>query len=62
MKLYAFQPKHWGPPSFFVMAESEEEARAAIEPVRVVQMGSETLDNFNLTVLDRGQVIANDNG
>ena len=30
MKLYAFQPEGHGPKSFFVMSESEEEARKAV--------------------------------
>jgi len=69
MKLYAFQPNGYGQYSFFVMAENETEAIAAVE--RHIE---ETFDStcnlpyagfgtnvYKLTVLTCGEVIANAN-
>lgn len=69
MKLYAFQPNGYGQYSFFVMAESEAEARRAVE--RYIEKTFDSTckqpyagfgtDSYKLTMLDRGQVITNAN-
>lgn len=69
MRLYAFQPNGYGQYSFFVMAENEPEARRAIE--RYIEKNFDSTcnlpyagfgtDSYKLTVLDRGEVIANAN-
>jgi hypothetical protein len=71
MKLFAYQPKGFGPASFFVMAESEDEAKASVEEFVRVQSQQDNVNDFSaegfgtdyykLTVLERGQVIMNDN-
>lgn len=68
-KLFAFQPKGYGPYSFFVMAEDEPEARRAVE--RFIEENFDSTcslpyagfgtDSYKLTVLDRGEVIFNAN-
>jgi len=63
MKLYAFQPRSYGELSFFVMAESEVEARAAVdnygtEPHEKEGWGT---NYYELTVADAGQVLVNSN-
>lgn len=69
MKLYAFQPDGYGQYSFFVMAENEREARRAVErhiektfdsTCNLPYAGFGT-DAYKLTVLNRGEVIANAN-
>ncbi len=69
MKLYAFQPKGYGQYSFFVMAADEQEARLAVE--RYIEENFDSTcnlpyagfgtDSYQLTVLDRGEVIFNAN-
>jgi hypothetical protein len=69
MKLYAFQPSGHGEPSFFVMAEDEAEAVQAVETYikneeakgRVLDYDQWGTDYYQMTVLDRGEVIENDN-
>jgi len=71
MKLYAYQPKGHGEYSFFTIAESEEEAKKAVDKyiaetltenatVKYEARGWGT-DYYRLTVLKAGQVIENDN-
>lgn len=69
MNLYAFQPSGYGQYSFFVMAENEDEAHRAIE--RYIEDTFDSTCNlpyagfgtdvYKLTVLNRGEVIANAN-
>jgi hypothetical protein len=69
MKLYAFQPKGYGQYSFFVMAENKTEACRAVE--RYIEETYDSTcnlpyagfgtDAYKLTVLTRGEVIANAN-
>ena len=70
MKLYAYRPEGFGPYSFFVMAESEEDAIKSIEQyIKATGFDSYFADDFllkrseeyELTVLDPGEVITNDN-
>lgn len=69
MKLFAFQPKRYGQYSFFVMAESENEAFRAVEKYIAENFDSTCnlpyagfgTDSYKLTVLDCGQVISNAN-
>lgn len=73
MKLYAFQPKGHGPDSYFVMAESEQDARAAVLSY-IERESKEQYDGFHrgdwgkfgtdvyeLSVLSVGEVINNGN-
>lgn len=74
LSLYAFQPQGHGEASFFVMAESEDEARESVrnfiveETKRADEKGYDFnpegfgTDYYKLTVLKQGQVAANDNG
>lgn len=71
MKLYAWQPESYGLLSFFVMAEDEEEARAAVRKHIAEQAQGEFAreygrndwpNNHELKVLERGQVVENGNG
>lgn len=74
MKLFAFQPKGHGPSSFFVMAETEEEAIKSVEAfiVEEAKRAEEQhydfdfegfgTDEYKTTVFKVGQVAANDNG
>jgi hypothetical protein len=66
IKLYAWQPDGHGSLSFFVAAGSEAEARAAIQQ----HIADEKIDNyecggwpsdFDLIVVDVGEVVTNDN-
>ncbi len=69
MKLYAFQPNGYGQYSFFVMAESEDEARRAIEKYIEETFDSTCnlpyagfgTESYKLTMLERGEVITNAN-
>jgi hypothetical protein len=73
MKLYAFQPTSYGPPSFFVLAESEDEAKDSVERyIAEMTKKAETeefdfdpegwgTDGYKVTVFERGQVAYNDN-
>jgi hypothetical protein len=69
MKLYAFQPKGHGELSFFVMAESEDEAKQAVESYikseeakgRILDYDQWGTDYYMMTVLEAGEVIENDN-
>jgi hypothetical protein len=71
MKLFAWQPKGFGELSFFVCAETREEARMAIEK-RIEELKKEEPDyefRFNkwgtdyyiLTIAERGEVVTNYN-
>lgn len=64
MKLYAFQPDGHGEQSFFVMAESEHEAKGFVDAY--IEANNPDCDRwgtdyYKMTVLDRGEVIENDN-
>jgi hypothetical protein len=75
--LYAWQPRGHGEPSFFVCAESEDAARAAVESdikrrmaipwdndekfERLDSVHGWGTDYYDLTVAPVGRVIANDN-
>lgn len=66
-KLYAFQPDGHGPYSFFVMASSLDAAKKAVENYIKEQslsgydsLGWDT-DCYNITVMNEGEVITNDN-
>lgn len=68
MKLYAWQPSGHGQLSFFVCAESEEAARAAVEAKIAAEIGfcdylarGFGSDDYELTVLEPGQVVVNYN-
>jgi len=74
MKLYAWQPKGHGEYSFFVCAENEKEARAAVDRyieehknkdddacLRDYEIGGWGTEYYTLTVLNPLQVITNDN-
>jgi hypothetical protein len=71
MKLYAFQPQAPGQLSYFVAATSEEEAIAAVRERIDQGVSNRTLSLhevqgfgtplYELTVLDAGQVVVNDN-
>jgi hypothetical protein len=70
MKLYAFQPKGHGEMSAFVMAESEQEARARIreaanaEEARrgwPVDLDGFDTDYYQIHALGPGEVVLNDN-
>jgi hypothetical protein len=68
VKLFAFCPRENGPDSFFVMAETDEEARTAVEQT------IEESDNpsnaghwlgegggYDMKIADRGEVITDEN-
>jgi len=74
MKLYAFQPDGHGPSSFFVMAQSTEDAKEAIDRFineikqdidgrqHQLQLRSDwTTTEYMLTVCEQRDVITNDN-
>jgi len=77
MKLYAFQPRGHGQLSFFVMAENEADALAAIDAEIAkhqkdrddydlmwwssFDISGWRTDYYKLTVADAGQVVTNDN-
>lgn len=77
MKLYAWQPRGHGEDSFFVCANSQEEALACVEAEIARRMAIDPddydceylsdkphgwgTDYYVLTVLEPGQVISNDN-
>ncbi len=70
MKLYAFQPASgYGQYSFFVLAANKNEAFAAVERYIMENFDSTCslpyagfgTDSYKLTVLERGEVIANAN-
>jgi len=74
VKLYAFQPEGHGPLSYFVMAESEAQARAAVRRYIVDNMNKPKTayitgndlrkwdDGYQqCRVFDVGEVITNDN-
>ena len=75
MRLYAFQPKGHGELSFFVMAESEGAARAAVDAYIEGRKNEHPdfsdwwewladgwgTDYYRLTVAEAGQVIVNSN-
>jgi len=76
MKLFAWQPKGFGQLSFFVCAENEEIARIAVDQ-EIARLKTISKDNFDaideydaigwgtdyyeLTVVDPGVVVTNDN-
>lgn len=66
MKLYVWQPNGHGQYSFFVAAESEELARAAVDkmvaqkPNAYEYQGWGT-EYYTLTVADAGEVVTNEN-
>ncbi|CAN5330454.1 hypothetical protein BH10ACI1_BH10ACI1_33020 [soil metagenome] len=69
MKLYAFQPNGYGQYSFFVMAESEDEARRAVE-IYIEKTFDSTCNLpyagfgtavYKLTMLGNGEVVSNAN-
>ena len=69
VRLFAWQPQGHGELSFFVAARSEAEAREAVEKYidnlgpgwRKAYEGKWGTDYYELTVLEVGQVITNDN-
>lgn len=71
MKLYAFQPNGHGQLSFFVMAQSTDEAFEAVDKhirteytrngVYTFEADGWGTDYYVLTVVDSGIVIENDN-
>jgi hypothetical protein len=75
MKLYAFQPKGHGQKSFFVMAESEKEAKEFVAKKIAELLANEEdgisysdydfsgwgTDYYCLEVFEVGQVVLNDN-
>lgn len=74
MNLYAFRPNGHGPQSFFVMAESEEEARMLINARIALRTKSDpefpygdygldewTEGNYEMKVYMPGQVATNSN-
>ena len=67
MKLYAWQPNGHGEMSIFVVAESEEIARAKVDEYistapKWDYFNGWGTDHYELTVLEPGDVITNDNG
>ena len=72
MKLYAFQPRGHGDKSYFVLAESEDEARKAVRKkmrslvkqmfgISRLELEAFDTDYYKVTVADDGVVILNDN-
>lgn len=63
MKLYAFKPDDWGPLSYYVIAETEEEARKAVEEfrARIDDTDKAWPGSYSMTIAERGDVIPNDN-
>jgi hypothetical protein len=67
MKLYAWQPNGHGQLSFFVCAESEEAARAAVESqIAKLEFGDYAVrgwgtDYYELTAAEPGEVIEHAN-
>ena len=70
MKLYAWQPNGYGQLSYYVMAESEKEAKAAVESsddfegwssISYLKTSEKIEDYYVLTVLNDLEVITNDN-
>ena len=71
LKLYAFRPDGHGEYSFYVMARSEEDARAAIEKWRTdnnLEKDCSEMEGYyeddgyyEMVVLGEGEVITNDN-
>lgn len=67
MKLFAFQPIYHAFKSFFVMAESEADARTAVDNLmpqqeQLANWGAvEWADVYEMTVAESGEVITNDN-
>jgi len=65
LKLYAFQPQGHGELSFFTIASSEDEARAAVDKhikdTDCAWTNGWGTDYYKLTVVEVGQVIENDN-
>lgn len=72
MKLYAWRPKYHGPLSFFVMAKSIEEAKAAVLKLiddkkmddyhsgqRLQEKSSDGTSAYNLDVYEEGEVAMN---
>ena len=68
MKLFAFCPRENGPDSFYVMAQTEEEARTAVE--EAIEKSDHQLNarhwlgeggGFDMKVADRGEVITDEN-
>jgi hypothetical protein len=69
MKLFAWQPPdgHYGYESLFVMAETEVEARVAVDELfnrDALVFGKKHWERgeYRLTVAERGKVITNENG
>lgn len=61
VRLYVFRPYRHGPSTFMVAAESEEAARAAVQP-RIEQSDwTDMIDSYTLEVYPIGQVADNDN-
>lgn len=63
-RLYGFYPDGHGPLSFFVVAGSEEEARKAINKFVADHpplYREEWPQNYEVEVVDAGQVLVNDN-
>jgi len=74
MKLFAWQPSGHGQLSFFIAAENEKQARAAVDKYIDAQLSEDTMtsfgsydvlgwgtDYYQLTELDPGQVAINSN-
>lgn len=64
VKLFAWQPQGHGELSFFVAARGEEEAREAVDKYianEQYRVGGWGTDYYELTVVEVGQVITNDN-
>lgn len=68
MKLYAFQPNNWGPYSFFVMADSKDEAiKAIFKHIEDNKIYEDCYDGilsdeyYEVKVLEKGEVVINNN-
>jgi len=76
VKLFAFQPPHHGPHSFYVMAEDEAAARAAVDAHIAAQLdqvegpwlvGLSSRDiegwpqDFSMQAMEAGEVITQEN-
>jgi hypothetical protein len=68
VKLFAFCPRGNGPDSFFVMAETDEEARTAVE--QTIEESDNPFNaghwlgeggGYDMKIADRGEVITDEN-
>jgi hypothetical protein len=61
MKLFVFRPKYHGPRSFFVMAETEEKARQAVDAYLKVDEPESWPGDYKMEIYELNQVAENDN-